>query len=110
MSRHMIQLPSSTAAGRAVVTVGYTSGVRGPHFFCSLSDATPPITTQLWNSLFSLEHMRAQNVDDFDTILSQWSVSLPPFIKRALQEDWAKNLKGPVEYCWQEDGTFDQVA
>ena len=110
MSRHTIELPSSTPAGRAVLIVGYTNGVRGPHYFCSLSDATPPITTQLWNSLFSLEHMRAQGVDEFDSVLSQWSVSLPAFIKRALEEDWAKNLSCAVEYCWQEDGTFDQVA
>lgn len=110
MSRHTIELPSSTPAGRAVVVVGYTNGVRGPHFFCSLSDATPPITTQLWNSLFSLEHMRAQRTDEFDQILSQWAVALPVFIKRALEEDWAKDLRYPVEYCWQEDGSFDQVT
>lgn len=110
MSRHTIMLPSSSPSGRAIVVAGYSCGVRGPHYFCSLSDASAPITAQLWNSLFSLEHMRAQDVNEFDDILSQWGVALPAFIKRALEEDWAKNLSTTVEYCWQEDGSFEQVA
>lgn len=110
MSRHSIILPSTTSQGRALVVVGYSCGVRGPHYFCSISDATGHIDSHLWNSEFSLEHMRARNVDEFDAILAQWGVTLPAFIKRALVEDWAKNLKSPVEYCWQEDGSFDQVA
>lgn len=110
MSRHSIILSSTTSQGRAIVVVGYTSGIRGPHYFCSVSDATDSIVSELWNSQFSLEHMRAQGVDEFDDILSQWGVTLPGFIKRALEEDWAKNLKSPVEYCWQQDGSFDQVA
>lgn len=110
MSRHSIILPSTSSQGRVVLVVGYTNGIRGPHYFCSLSDCTDHIETQLWSSQFSLEHMRAQGVDEFDDVLSQWGVALPPFIKKALEEDWAKNLKCAVEYCWHEDGTFDQVA
>ena len=109
MSQHSIMLHSATAQGRIMVVAGYTNGIRGPHFFCSLIDATEP-NSHLWNSQFSLEHMRAQSPDEFDEILTEWGVTLPGFIKRALEEDWAKDLKSPVEYCWQDDGSFDQIV
>lgn len=110
MSRHSIELPSATEAGRVLMVIGYANGIKGPHFFCHLFDATEPMTTPLWNSMFSLDHMCAQDVDEFDPILNQWGVSLPPFIKQALREDWAKNIEKVVEYCWHEDGSFEQVA
>lgn len=110
MSRHSIEVSSGTAAGRALLVIGYSNGVKGPHFFCYLFDATEPMSTPLWNSMFSLEHMLVQNVDEFDPILSQWGVTLPAFLKSALREDWAKNIERVSEYCWQEDGTFEQVA
>lgn len=108
MSRHTMELPSITAAGKALVVVGYQTGLKGPHFFCYLFDMTEPMATPLWNSAFSVEHMHTQQVGEFDSVLSQWGVVLPDFIRLALAEDWAKNQLN-TEYCWQEDGTFDQI-
>lgn len=108
MSRHTIELPSTTAAGKVVVATGYQLGPAGPHYFCYLFDATEPMATPLWNSMFSLEHMHAQQVSEFDDVLAGYGVVLPDFVRRALDEDWAKN-KLNCEYCWQEDGSFDQT-
>lgn len=108
MSRHTIELPASTSSGRALVSVGYDNGVRGPHYFCYIFDATEPMATPLFNSLFSLGHMNAQQVSEFDAPLAQWGISLPDFISKALGEDWAKNQLD-CDYCWQDDGTFDQI-
>jgi hypothetical protein len=109
VSRHTIELPSTTAAGKALVVVGYEIGQNGPHFFCHLFDSTEPMATPLWNSLFSLEHIHAQDVSEFDLVLGQWGVVLPEFIRQALAEDWSKNLASHQEFCWQEDGAFDQI-
>jgi hypothetical protein len=109
MTRHTIELASTTAAGKALVVVGYQIGLNGPHFFCYLFDSTQPMATPLWNSMFSLHHMHAQDVGEFDEILAQWGVVLPDFIKAALTEDWAKNLSTHQEFCWQADGLFDQI-
>lgn len=108
MSRHTIKLSSTTASGSALVVIGYQNGINGPHYFCYLFDATEPLDKPLWNSLFSLDHMCAQEASEFDAVLSEWGVVLPAFIKQALIEDWAKNQLN-TEYCWQQDGTFDQV-
>jgi hypothetical protein len=91
-----------------MVVVGYQTGLNGPHFFCYLFDSSEIMETPLWNSLFSLEHRHAQQVDEFDLVLSQWGVRLPAFIKQVLREDWTKNQLA-CEYCWQLDGSFDQV-
>ncbi|MGI0813412.1 hypothetical protein ACRCPG_33060, partial [Pseudomonas aeruginosa] len=32
----------------------------------------------------------------------------PHFLKRALREDWVKTQLN-TEYCWQADGSFDQI-
>lgn len=108
MSRHTIELPSSTPAGMAIVVIGYQNGGNGPLYFCYLFDATEPMTTPLWNSMFSPGHAAIQETDGFDTVLEQWGVTLPDFIKRALGEDWVKNQLN-TEYCWQADGSFDQI-
>lgn len=108
MSRHTIELPATTATGKVILIVGYDNGVHGSHYFCYLFDTTEPMATSLWNSLFSPEHMNAQQVSEFEPVLATWGVELPGFIKDALTEDWAKNQLN-CEYCWQEDGTFDQI-
>lgn len=108
MSRHTIELPSTTAAGKALVVVGYDNGVKGPHFFCYVFDATEPMTTPLWNSLFTLEYSQAQRANEFGPVLMQWGITLPERLVDALTEDWAKNQLN-CEYCWQQDGTFEQA-
>lgn len=108
MSRHTIELPSMTSAGRAIVVIGYQNGSNGPHYFCYLFDATDPMTTPLWNSLFAPGYGTAQDADAYDEVLQQWGVTLPGFIKQALREDWVK-AQVNTEYCWQEDGSFDQI-
>lgn len=108
MSRHTVELPATTDSGRALLVAGYQNGTKGPHFFCYLFDIGEPTATQLWNSMFSLDHMLAQQPDEFDEALSQWGVVMPDFIKLGLAEDWAKNQLN-CEYCWQEDGTFEQI-
>lgn len=108
MSRHTIELPSTTSAGRAIVVIGYQNGSKGPHYFCYLFDATDPMTTPLWNSLFAPGYGAVQDADAYDEVLQQWGVALPGFIKQALREDWVK-AQVNTEYCWQEDGSFDQI-
>lgn len=108
MSRHTIELPSSTPAGKAIVVTGYDNGMKGPHFFCYVFDASEPMTAPLWNSLFTLDHSHAQRPDEFDPVLAQWGITLPDFIARALGEDWVKNQLN-CEYFWHSDGTFEQV-
>ncbi|MDR8015437.1 hypothetical protein [Ectopseudomonas guguanensis] len=108
MSRHTIELPSTTSASRAIVVIGYQSGANGPHYFCYLFDATDPMTRPLWNSLFAPGYGEVQEADGFDEVLQKWGVQLPDFLKRALREDWVKNQLN-TEYCWQADGSFDQI-
>ena len=108
MSRHTIELPATTPAGKVILAIGYDNTGSGPHYFCYLFDTTEPMTTPLWNSQFSLEHMHVKKVDEFREILATWGVMVPVFIQTALEEDWAKNQLN-CEYCWQEDGSFDQI-
>ncbi len=108
MSRHTIELPSTTSAGRAIVVIGFQVGASGPHYFCYVFDATEPMTTPIWNSMFAPGYGTAQEVDAFDEVLKSWGVTLPDFIKRALSEDWVKTQLN-TEYCWQSDGCFDQI-
>lgn len=108
MSRHTIELPSITDAGKAIVVTGYDNGVKGPHFFCYVFDATDPMTTPLWNSLFTLEYSKAQQMSEFVPVLAQWGITLPARLLTALAEDWAKNQLN-CEYCWQQDGSFEQT-
>jgi len=82
--------------------------MKGPHFFCYVFDASEPMTTPVWNSLFTLDYSHAQQASEFAPVLAQWGISLPDFIVRALGEDWAKNQLN-CEYFWQDDGSFDQI-
>ncbi len=108
MSRHTIDLPSTTSAGRAIVVIGFQVGVSGPHYFCYVIDATEPMTTPIWNSLFAPGYGAVQDAGGFDEVLKSLGVTLPDFIKRALGEDWVKTQLN-TEYVWHEDGSFDQI-
>lgn len=109
MSRHSIELAASTKSGKALVVIGYQIGQHGPHYFCYLFDSTEPMTTPLWSSMFSLEHAHAQSPNEFAPVLADYGIELPDFLRKALEEDWVKNQLN-CEYCWQDDGTFDQIG
>lgn len=108
MSKHCIEFSSTTKTGRALVAVGYENAQDGKRLFCWLFDASEPIPTVLWSSLFSAETRLAKNVDDFDLELTQWGVVIPHFIKEALAQDWLQNSLN-AEHCWHEDGTCERM-
>lgn len=105
MSRHTIQLISTTASKLATVVIGYDN-TQGPHFFCWFQDSAAP-QEMLWSSTSSHEFGHAQSPHEFDPILQSHGITLPSFIYQALEEDWAKNMLN-CDYCWHADGTFEQ--
>tara|TARA_R110002124_G_scaffold128157_20_gene288748 strand:+ start:6920 stop:7243 length:324 start_codon:yes stop_codon:yes gene_type:complete len=106
MSRHTIELNSDTPSGKAIVVIGYDI-TGGPHFFCWFHDALSN-DKFTWSSIQSQELCHAQSPTDFDSVLSDHGIVLPDFIYKALGEDWAKNLLN-CDYCWFEDGSFEQI-
>lgn len=107
MSRHTLEVKANTPSGKAILVVGYE--IRpSPQFFCTLQDADPSAQAFLWSSLFSLEHLNADSVDEFDEVLAGHGVTVPGFLKKALSEDWVKR-QIDTDYYWHEDGTFEQL-
>lgn len=106
MSRHTIELPSTTQSGRAVLIMGFEI-IRGPHIFAMLHDAEDT-SNYVWASFTSPMFMNAQCPTEFIPVMDGFGVEIPVFIIQALQEDWFKQQLG-TEYTWQEDGTFTQV-
>lgn len=108
MSRHSIALPATTPSANAIVVIGYDCGVRGPHYFCYIYDGAEATPYPIWHSWFTPGYHHVQQVARFEPVLAQWNIDLPSFIVKALEEDWVKNHL-ETEYCWQADGTFEQV-
>ncbi len=106
MSRHTIEVPSTTPSGRAVLVLGYDT-FNGPHFFCWMQDSAERDKV-VWSSITSLDLFHAQSPDEFEPALAEHGVTVPEFLKKALWEDWNKNLRWS-EYCWFEDGAFEQT-
>lgn len=106
MSRHTIELPSSTQSQRAILVMGYDIS-RGPHFFAMLHDSQN-MEQYLWTSYTSPMYNLAQCPTEFEPVMEGFGVTIPAFIVQALKEDWEKNQLG-TDYHWQEDGTFTQV-
>lgn len=107
MSRHTVEVKANTESGKAILVMGFDL-VPNPHFFCYLTEHKSGETTPLWSSMFSLELQQAQEPEEFDEVMATFGVTVPPFIKKALAEDWLKQQMN-VEYVWHPDGTMEQV-
>lgn len=106
MSKHTFEVSTRTGA-RAWLVMGYDC-MPAPRFFCMVLPYDELMAKPLWDSNFSLEHMAATEVTEFDEPLANLGITVPPFIQNALREDWVKGQLN-CDYYWHPDGTIEQT-